>query len=591
MGDYYGRDRNEMLYMTTATDPAANAAVTTAIVNTYGGVVVTLTGAGNTQTLQNPTTAATIRKFTVINNDTSNNNLSVVANSVTFTLTPGEGQCFLWDGSAWGPTDLGITEIPVPVTQGGTGAATAQAAINTLTAVASATNEHVLTKDTATGNAIFKAAAGGDMLLGTAQTVTASKTFGDDLLILAGSTSGTIKLNAADEAGTTTVTFPATTGTVQLAGENVTVGAGKTLDVSAGTLTLADNQISGDKVEGGTVNAITINTLTSTTVNSTTFDTNVVAAGVTLSGTTLSADGTDAAINIAITPKGTGEVDITKVDIDGGAIDGTVIGANSASTGKFTSVTTDTINESTGGAGVTIDGVTLKDGGALDITGGTNTFNLTNGTASLDVAAGKAVDINDNFTVTAGQSVTIAAEDNAGTITLDNTTLEIENTNATQRAVKIAVGTDAAATLTVEGTAGVVNQDLTTDASPTFTAVNATTFDTNVAAAGVTLAGTTLSADGTDAAINIAITPKGTGEVDITKVDIDGGAIDGTVIGANSAAAITCTTLTTGGKLTAGANEIECSNVDITGGSITGITDLAVADGGTGASTLTDHGV
>jgi hypothetical protein len=60
----------------------------------------------------------------VVNNDTSNNNLSVVANSVTFVLTPGEGQCFIWDGTAWGPTDLGITSLPVPVTQGGTGLAT-----------------------------------------------------------------------------------------------------------------------------------------------------------------------------------------------------------------------------------------------------------------------------------------------------------------------------------------------------------------------------------------------------------------------------------------------------------------------------------
>jgi hypothetical protein len=109
---------------TVSTNPALNAAVTTAIVDAYNGVVVTLSAAGNTQTLQNPTTMATIRKFMVINNDTSNNNLSVVANSVTFTLTPGEGQCFLWDGSAWGPTDLGITEIPVKVTQGGIGAST-----------------------------------------------------------------------------------------------------------------------------------------------------------------------------------------------------------------------------------------------------------------------------------------------------------------------------------------------------------------------------------------------------------------------------------------------------------------------------------
>ena len=56
------------------------------------------------------------------------------------------------------------------------------------------------------------------------------------------------------------------------------MGSGKTLDVSGGTLTLANNQISGDKVEGGTIAATTITTLTSTTgditnVNATTVDT------------------------------------------------------------------------------------------------------------------------------------------------------------------------------------------------------------------------------------------------------------------------------------------------------------------------------
>ena len=50
----------------------------------------------------------------------------------------------------WEGTDVGITH-------GGTGASTAQAGINALTAVSSATNEHVLTKDTSTGNAIWKA--------------------------------------------------------------------------------------------------------------------------------------------------------------------------------------------------------------------------------------------------------------------------------------------------------------------------------------------------------------------------------------------------------------------------------------------------
>ena len=49
-------------------------------------------------------------------------------------------------------------------------------------------------------------------------------------------------------------------GTIDAA--NITVGSGKTLDVSAGTLTLADNQISGNKVEGGTIAATTITDLT-----------------------------------------------------------------------------------------------------------------------------------------------------------------------------------------------------------------------------------------------------------------------------------------------------------------------------------------
>lgn len=60
-----------------------------------------------------------------------------------------------------------------------------------------------------------------------------------------------------------------------------------------------------------------------------------------------------------------------------------------------------------------------------------------------------------------------------------------------------------------------------TDAAQTFTGnqtfgtVLATTIDTNVAAAKVTLSGTTLAASGTDSNININITPKGTGQIAI----------------------------------------------------------------------------
>ena len=44
-------------------------------------------------------------------------------------------------------------------------------------------------------------------------------------------------------------------------GTDVTVGSGKTLDVSGGTLTLANDQISGDKVSGGTIGSTTITAL------------------------------------------------------------------------------------------------------------------------------------------------------------------------------------------------------------------------------------------------------------------------------------------------------------------------------------------
>lgn len=63
--------------------------------------------------------------------------------------------------------------------------------------------------------------------------------------------------------------------------------------------------------------------------------------------------------------------------------------------------------------------------------------------------------------------------------------------------------------------------NLHTDGSPTFSTVNATTFDTNVATAGVTLVGTSLIADGTDENINITITPKGSGILSVL-ADTDG---------------------------------------------------------------------
>lgn len=143
---------------------------------------------------------------------------------------------------------------------------------------------------------------------------------------------GTLGVTGVTTLGSMTATMTGgTINGVTIATSDVTVGTGKTLNVSSGTLTLADNQISGDKVEGGTINAITITTLGSTTgnitnVNATTMDT------TNLEVTAIKAKDGTASATIANT---TGVITVassvlTTTDINGGTIDGAVIGGSSA---------------------------------------------------------------------------------------------------------------------------------------------------------------------------------------------------------------------------------------------------------------------
>ena len=222
-------------------------------------------------------------------------------------------------------TSLSSTMI-LPISSGGTGQATAQDAINALTAVSAATNEYVLTKDTATGNAIFKAAAGGggDMLLGTAQTVTASKSFNDGTLILKGATSGTTTLKAAAEAGTTTVTLPAATGTVALTSNKLSAFAKTSSaelagvisdETGSGSLVFATSPTLDAAVAKGTWTASGTWTLPAFTLGG-----NITLNGKSFSGTC--ADGGS----------------FTTIDINGGTLDGTAIGGTTPAAGKFTTL-------------------------------------------------------------------------------------------------------------------------------------------------------------------------------------------------------------------------------------------------------------
>jgi len=80
-------------------DPAVDA-ITVADVDNNIGVVITLTAAGNSQTLPTPTTVTNRHVFEVINNDTSTDPINIIGSS-TVTLDPGKNVEFTWDGSAW----------------------------------------------------------------------------------------------------------------------------------------------------------------------------------------------------------------------------------------------------------------------------------------------------------------------------------------------------------------------------------------------------------------------------------------------------------------------------------------------------------
>ena len=156
----------------------------------------------------------------------------------------------------------------------------------------------------------------------------------------------------------------------------LTAEVGDTVDVSAATLTLANDQISGDSIEGGTIGSITISSLvaSSADVNGGTID------GTTIGGTT-SAAGTFSTLTS------------DSVNLNGGAIDGTNIGVNSSAIGTFTTMNTSNADINGGN----IDGTTI--GGSTSATGtfstlNTSTANITGGAISGTSVTTSALDAN-----------------------------------------------------------------------------------------------------------------------------------------------------------------------------------------------------
>jgi len=117
------------------------------------------------------------------------------------------------------------------------------------------------------------------------------------------------------------------------AGTGVTVPNGVTAIVYADGTNVVSGfdyspslEIDTVNIDGGAIDGVTIGTNSAAT--------EVQIDNININGNAITSTDTDG--NIALTPDGTGEVDISKVDIDSGAIDGTTIGANSAAAGTFT---------------------------------------------------------------------------------------------------------------------------------------------------------------------------------------------------------------------------------------------------------------
>jgi hypothetical protein len=389
-------------------------------------------------------------------------------------------------------------------------------------------------------------------------------------------------LIAADN-GTTAITLTganaAVAGTLSTGGD-LTVGAdlivnGNEIRSNGGTLAIslsgANATVAGDLAVNGTGGAQA--DITTTASSASLFNTTATTVKLGEAATTVSvgaATGTTT-VNNNLDVNGT-------VNIDGATLSTTQATFDLANSGTttvnaFGAATTLTMGATTGTATIR-NAETVLSG---NLTLGNNTIKSSGGTAAIttsgddvtvegdltvdgvlntnDVTAATTLTIDSgaNMSLVSGGTILIRTDQNdaridlqpdgTGNIGLFADTVEIGDVNAN-------------ATLTTNGSLG--NLILTTGTG--------------------TLSNITIAAGSNG---DISLTPNGTGEVNISRVDINAGAIDGTTIGAASAAAGTFTTATatTGNITTVNSTTVDTTNLEVT--------NIKALDG-TAAATIAD---
>jgi hypothetical protein len=154
-------------------------------------------------------------------------------------------------------------------------------------------------------------------------------------------------------------------------------------------------------------------------------------------------------------------------------------------------------------------------------------------------------------------------------IRIDGNTISTRDTNGDL--VLSPNGTGSVVISNVEITGGTITGASFPGSFTGITLIESTTLATSAAAAGVNLNGNTLGADGTDTNIDVNITPKGTGEVNVTNIDVLSGKVPFTTITGRAFACFSDVTDQTGSV--SAATAVKFGTTEVVGAGITMVTD------------------
>ena len=343
-------------------------------------------------------------------------------------------------------------------------------------------------------------------------------------------------------------------------------------------------------------------------INAGTIDATVIGA-TTPAAASFTTISSTAGITGNITSSGTST--FATVDINGGAVDGTVIGATTPASAAFTTVTATSINSAVASSNATITGGSINATPIGATTPSTGVFTSISSTTGITGNLTGAVTGNASTATKLATARTISLSgDVAGSVSFDGSA----NVNivATVQPDSVALGTDTTGNY-VAGVSGTANQITVTSGtgegvSPVLSLPSAVTLPGTLTTVGSAIIGGDLIVNGTTTTVNSntvniadSIITLNSDEVGTPSqnagIEIERGTsanVSWLWDEANDRWTSAGNVIhTTGGFVgnvtgnTAGTHTgaVSSSAATITGGSITGITDLAIADGGTGAST------